>query len=330
MSNSPVISVIVPVYNVEEYLSECVDSILTQTFEDFELILVDDGSPDRCGDICDNYKDKDARVHVIHKKNGGLSDARNAGVGQAKGAYVTFIDSDDIIHRDYLKYLYKAAKRYDADIVQGLLTSNLEKLGSKGKDRHQQAYDVRVLTGETAIRDYLTYRTFFSNSTVKLIRKTLFDDIEFPVGKYSEDEYTTYRLVLKSGKAVCLPRYIYYYRLREGSIVRSYNEKRFEVCEELPDLIKNEVRKAGFDCSSELDYKNMRIQLKIYNDFIQGGKYRDFKVKMKELEKRVKRIPVDKSVWDKKYIMIRLAVSYMPELYRTLVFRYRSGLRYKR
>lgn len=324
---SPIISVVVPVYNVEEYLPDCVESILAQTFKVFELILVDDGSPDNCGALCDSYAKKDARVRVIHKENGGLSDARNKGIDQAKGEYITFIDSDDIIYREYLEYLYEAAQKYDADIVQGTITTHLDKLGTLGKDRHHQEYGVRVFSGEEAIRDYLTYRTHYSNSTFKLIRTTLFDGVRFPVGKYSEDEYTTYKLVLKSRKDVCLPMFIYYYRLREGSIVRSYSSRRFDVCDELPGLIEKDVAEAGYKCKSELDYKNMRIQLKIYNDFIQGGQYKEFKDKLCELQERIKKIKVDRRVWDRKYILIRLAISYCPGLYRKMVYKYRSELR---
>ena len=111
----PVISVIVPVYNVEKYLHRCVDSILAQTFTDFELILVDDGSPDNCGKICDEYAEKDSRIHVIHKVNGGLSDARNAGLDWAfansNSEWVTFIDSDDWVDKYYLEYLYNSIYR---------------------------------------------------------------------------------------------------------------------------------------------------------------------------------------------------------------------------
>ena len=321
---SPNVSVVVPVYNVEEYLPECVESILRQSFSNFELILVDDGSPDNCGSICDSYAEKDSRVRVIHKKNGGLSDARNRGIEQAKGEFITFVDSDDIIYKDYLKYLYEAAQKYDADIVQGAITTHLDKLGSLSKDSHQQEYDIRLFSGEEAIRDYLTYRTHCSNSTFKLIRTTLFEGVRFPVGKYSEDEYTTYRLVLKSRKDVCLPMYIYYYRLREGSIVRSYSSRRFDVCDELPSLMEKDVVAAGYNCKPEIDYKNMRIQLKIYNDFVQGGQFQEFKVKLCELQDRIKKIKVDKSIWDRKYIFIRLAISYCPRLYRTIVYKYRS------
>ena len=119
---TPTISVIVPVYNVEKYLPRCIDSILAQTFTDFELILVDDGSPDRCGVICDEYAEKDKRVRVIHKENGGVSSARNAGLDDCKGEYVTFVDSDDYIAADRVADLYETICRFDADEVSAGFT----------------------------------------------------------------------------------------------------------------------------------------------------------------------------------------------------------------
>ena len=112
----PLISIIVPVYKVEKYLKRCVDSILTQTYQNMEVILVDDGSPDNCGAICDRYKETDNRVVVIHKKNGGLSDARNAAIPLAKGEYISFIDSDDWVSSYYVEHLYEAVAKCDADI----------------------------------------------------------------------------------------------------------------------------------------------------------------------------------------------------------------------
>lgn len=326
IQNRPQVSAVVPVYKAEEYLGECVDSILRQTFGDLECVLVDDGSPDRSGSICDEYTGKDPRVVVIHKGNGGSSDARNAGIDAARGEFITFIDSDDYVVDYYLLYLYDAAVKYDADIAQGNITTHLEKFGTKGKDRRGKPYEVKVFGREESIADYLLYRTHYSNTTVKLIRTSLFEGIRFPKGKLSEDEFTTYRLVLASRRDVCLPDYIYYYRLHEGSNVRSYSPIRFEVCEELPELIGNALREAGIRCDEELDYKNMRIQLKIYNDFIQGGQYAAFKEELDVLQRRIRKIPVSR-VWDRKYILIKYALGTAPWLYRTLVSGFRSAIR---
>ena len=113
----PLISVIVPCYNVEEYLPKCIESILNQTYRNLEILLVDDGSPDNCGRICDEYAAKDSRIRIIHKKNGGLSDARNAALDVMTGEYVTFIDSDDYVSDDYVEYLYKIIKESGVKIV---------------------------------------------------------------------------------------------------------------------------------------------------------------------------------------------------------------------
>ena len=116
--SKPLLSIIVPVYNVEKYIERCIKSILNQSFTNFELILVDDGSPDNCGKICDEYKKKDSRIKVIHKKNGGLSDARNAGLNIATGKYIGFVDSDDIIHPQMYEKLFNCINKYNSDIVQ--------------------------------------------------------------------------------------------------------------------------------------------------------------------------------------------------------------------
>ena len=117
MNNDPVISVIVPIYKVEQYLDKCVRSIISQTYTNLDIILVDDGSPDRCGEMCDSFAEADSRIRVIHKKNGGLSSARNAGMKIAKGTYWAFVDSDDWIHRDYLKAMLDAAEKYEPSII---------------------------------------------------------------------------------------------------------------------------------------------------------------------------------------------------------------------
>ena len=120
--DSTIISVIVPVYKVEQYLDRCISSILQQTFEKFEVILVDDGSPDRCPLMCDEWAKRDERVKVIHKKNGGLSSARNAGIDIAKGRYINFVDSDDWMEKDALSYLYELRNRFDADFSMASFT----------------------------------------------------------------------------------------------------------------------------------------------------------------------------------------------------------------
>ena len=145
----PLISVIVPVYKVEKYIHKCVDSILTQTFPDFELFLVDDGSPDNCGKICDEYAEKDNRVIVIHKENGGLSDARNVAIDRAKGDYLTFIDSDDYVSENHLETMYNALTETDSDIAIANITSFSE---DKYNDEFYRPVKTRkMLQGKEAV-----------------------------------------------------------------------------------------------------------------------------------------------------------------------------------
>lgn len=177
------ISIIVPVYKVEKYLRKCVDSILAQTFTDFEVILVDDGSPDNSGKICDEYAEKDNRVRVIHKENGGLSSARNAGIDVARGKYLGFVDSDDYIDEDMYEILYENLKIHDADI------SSVELIPFYG-DRYKKANKekkVIILNKKEAIKSVLEGTQFYAYAWNKLYRKELFKDNRYLDGKTFEE-----------------------------------------------------------------------------------------------------------------------------------------------
>lgn len=227
------ISIIVPVYKVEKYIHRCVDSILKQTFTDFELILVDDGSPDNCGAICDEYSRKDSRIHVIHKKNGGLSDARNAGIDCAftnsDSEWITFIDSDDWIHPRYLEALY------DALVETGCKISICGYKETTGEEP-----DVNEDNLNAAIADN---EDFFCENNVnavvawgKLYKKDLLRDIRYPIGKLHEDEFTTYKLLFQYSNIAFIKQPLYFYFLNNNSITRSeWNPKRLDALEALND-----------------------------------------------------------------------------------------------
>lgn len=217
--NNPEISVIVPVYKVESYLKKCIESILSQTFDNFELILVDDGSPDRCGEICDEYAQKDNRIKVVHKENGGLSSARNIGIDIARAKYINFIDSDDWIEKESLETLYKLANETGADIVQGkgVIAKN-EKKRELIKKMSFNTY-----TNIQALHELFNYeggeiRVVAFN---KLYSRNLFEDLRYPEGIIHEDEYLTPRLIYKANKIVVIDSQLYNYRLSENSIMRS-------------------------------------------------------------------------------------------------------------
>lgn len=212
------ISVIVPVYKVEPYLRKCVDSILNQTFRDFELILVDDGSPDNCGKICDEYAVADGRVKVIHQQNGGLSAARNAGIdwvfANSDSEYITFIDSDDWVDVDYIECLSEGIG-LGADVS----CTSFARVYKTGKmDRGFPDRGWKIFAPE----DYwVRVDSAKDVSVAKLYAKKLFAGIRFPVGKINEDMFTTYRVVFSAKKIACRDVSTYKYLKRDGSITTS-------------------------------------------------------------------------------------------------------------
>lgn len=223
----PEISVIVPVYNVEKYLRPCIDSILAQTFTDFELILVDDGSPDRCGEICDEYKRIDKRIRVIHQENGGLSAARNAGLDIMSGTYVTFIDSDDIICVNYLDVLYQDIVKQNGQISSVQL---LEFVDVPRLDKLDSMQDYFILTGkEAALHIYLPDHVISVTACGKLFCKDLFEERRFPIGKIHEDEALVPILLYISNRVIINSKMLYGYRIREDSIMhKNFSIKRYD------------------------------------------------------------------------------------------------------
>ena len=220
----PEISVIVPVYRVERFLTVCVDSILGQTFRDFELILVDDGSPDGCPALCDAAARRDDRVRVIHQKNRGLSGARNAGLDIARGNWIAFVDSDDRVQSAFLERLHRAAQDADADAAicgtfcmreDGTLYPSKQ---GDGYASDEMIHD-EVLTGWEAINRLPL--SAFQVSWNKLYRRQLFDGLRFPEGKRYEDTFTSPLLYQRVRRLACVSQELYIYRIVEGSIMHS-------------------------------------------------------------------------------------------------------------
>lgn len=212
------ISVIVPVYNVEPYLCRCVDSILNQSFQDFDLILVDDGSPDNCGAMCDAYAEKDSRIHVIHQKNGGLSAARNSGIDysftHSDSSWFAFVDSDDWIHRDYLKLLLTAAEENGA----GAAVGDCHWTAEYCPDADLSGAKAVCLDAQSAIAEH--YSKCIS-AWGKIFRKELFAEIRFPVGKLYEDAYVTHRLICMAERVAVYREKLCYYYYNPTSITRA-------------------------------------------------------------------------------------------------------------
>ena len=205
---SPRVSVIVPVYKVEPYIRRCIDSILSQELSDFELILVNDGSPDNCGKICDEYAEKDTRITVIHQNNGGLSAARNKGLdyvlGKKSTKWLTFIDSDDWVHPQYLSALYNAVLQTGLNISScGYVQTDIMVPYSDEIITVTQEDTELFYTGEQSVQAIVAWN--------KLYRREDFENIRFPEGKIHEDEYTTYKLLFKNDKTAVVNNALYYY-----------------------------------------------------------------------------------------------------------------------
>lgn len=211
MSN-PKISIIVPVYKVESYLHKCIDSILAQTFEDFELILIDDGSPDQCGVICDEYANKDRRIRVIHKENGGLSSARNAGIDIAKGDYIGFVDSDDWIEPDMYKLLYEVCKKNDCEIA-----SCSSMIHYKNRTVVNGTHPLTIHDKNQAMKAILEGDLYDEVVWTKLIDRKLLMSIRFPEGMVYEDTALTYKIVHKCTKVCSVGAPKYHYIKHENS-----------------------------------------------------------------------------------------------------------------
>ena len=212
--NNPLISVIVPVYKVEPYLRRCLDSLVGQTYTNLEILLVDDGSPDRCGAICDEYAARDSRITVIHQKNGGVSAARNTGLDAAKGEWLGFVDSDDWIEPEMYAALLEAAVRTGADIA---VCGKWLEYARRSK---QVCWETeQLLTREEAMGQLLDDRQMQNSLWDKLVRRELFAGIRFPVGKRYEDLAVMYRVIEQASRVCCLPRPMYHYLQRQGSIM---------------------------------------------------------------------------------------------------------------
>ena len=212
----PTISVIVPVYKVELYLRRCIDSILGQTFTDFELILVDDGSPDNCPAICDEYAAKDSRVHVIHQENGGLSAARNAGIDWASAnsdsEWISFVDSDDWVHSQYLEILFQAVEQYKVKISMCPLMRVTETV----PDASVEEFQIELLQPDVAY----TYKNkgIAAYACGRLYAKECFSSIRYPVGKLWEDVFTTHKLIFSCDIVARIEIPLYYYYKNETGI----------------------------------------------------------------------------------------------------------------
>ncbi|HEM6394107.1 TPA: glycosyltransferase [Streptococcus suis] len=265
------VSVIVPVYNVEKYLSQCLDSIIHQTYKNLEIILVNDGSTDGSGKICDDYAAKDGRIKVIHQENGGLSDARNKGLDLMTGQFVTFVDSDDYLENNCIHTLYTYACTCKTDISIGKFIEFEENTSQFLFHNHlNNGNKIEFLTGDQCLeRHHKYFLGIFVTAWAKLYRTSLFNDsnpckkIRYPLGVLHEDQYTTHKLFFKSNKIVFVNDYLYVYRVRKNSITNTQlSDKR------IMDNIRGLEEKIIDFCLLNKDMTHLREHYLFYlNDY---------------------------------------------------------------
>lgn len=282
------ISVIVPIYKVEDYLHRCVDSIINQTYTNLEIILVDDGSPDNCPMICDEYAKKDSRIRVIHKKNGGLSDARNAGLDIARGEYIGFVDSDDYISLHFYQRLMNVMKASDSDIVE----CGIKKFKASDKidDIENNELDFTTFNTDEAMENLILNNILSETVWNKLYKREVIEKLRFKVGKTNEDNFYTYLAFDNANKISKLDGKLYYYLQREDSIMgKGYKLNRL-------DEIEAKYERLRF---VEKNYKNLILSAKkdvmfgclyAYQQLLLHGKKNDIKKGRSILKKYVDNI----------------------------------------
>lgn len=252
MIMTELVSIIVPVFNVEQYLPRCVDSLIRQSYSNIEIILVDDGSTDMSSSICDEYKEIDNRIIVIHKENGGLSDARNKGIEIAKGQYYMFVDSDDYISVSAVENMYSAIKKYDAQISACNMIRFFD-------DKSSEPF-YKPCEGEKALTRAERFDTLYQPSACnKMFLRQLFEDVRFPKGKYYEDTYVYHELVFQAKTVVLTGTDDYWYYLRKSSILgtNKYNIKYF-------DFIEAVYIRAMFLLRNQIDNYDREAFLSLY------------------------------------------------------------------
>lgn len=228
MESDPKVSIIVPVYKVEPYLAACVESLLRQTYREIEIILVDDGSPDNCGIMCDAYALRDSRVKVIHQENQGLSVARNSGTDVASGEYIMYLDADDYLSSDCISKSVQMCNDHNADIAIMRMMNVSEETNEEIRCNEKEF--IKVMSPEEAIEASL-YQVMFSCSMGKFYKKNILDGIKFPAGRLSEDLATCHLFLDKAKRVVYTNAVGYYYRQHSNSISHNISPKRMDALE---------------------------------------------------------------------------------------------------
>lgn len=317
------ISVLVPVYNSEKYLVKCIGSILNQTYKNIELIIINDGSNDKSYDIIEEYKNKDSRIIVIHTENKGVSHARNVALDNAKGNFITFVDSDDYIDEDYLDILYKTLKKENADIS----TCNcrfIEEDTNKSYTKNFGIDKVLIMDSEKAVENLFYYNYIRHSPWGKLYKKELFNNLKYIENKNYEDLELTYKIFLQAKKIVYIPNSKYNYLLRKGSIIHSeIKESDIETILNYTEKILENITQNNTSIKKSAEFLVARQSLNLWYRVPNKKKYRRYlKIATKNIKKYRKEILKDNKINKKSKILFYL--SYLGRIPYKIVNKIRS------
>ena len=318
------ISIIVPVYNVEKYLKKCVDSIVNQTYKNLEIILVDDGATDNSGKICDELVELDNRIKVYHKKNGGLSDARNYGVERAAGDYIGFVDSDDYIDAEMYEKLYEAIKKENVDVAE----CNLKIVYPEKTDLFTDQKYYQICNKQEYLEEYLKIEKIFGSACVRLTKADIAKKLKFPVRKLYEDTYYAYDLIGIVDKYVIMDNPYYNYLMRENSITNAkFNPRIFDLIEIVEKFHTNVYKnypslKEAADCRKMYAYFSVLNSILLEEDFKNNSFYKQIIDYFKEEYTKLLR---NKYITRNRKLSI-LLIKFSINLYRKVLLRYKNTL----
>ena len=265
------ISVIVPAYNVEKYLARCLDSILTQTYTNIEVILIDDGSTDETGRICDDYAGKDERVKVIHQVNQGLAEVRNVGLREAKGEWIQFVDSDDWIEPNTLETCYRYAQEYNADIVSFQYIQETD--SGKSYSAVKEHKPPEVMTSEKALSVIFIPQFIDVAAWNKLVRKECYHGVVYPKGKLYEDTYTTYKVIANAERVLYITNEFYHYLRRKDSIMGyRFDERNYDLADAAQKSYDESLKLGASDDDGSLSTGLWFFKVVVADYMIKAGK----------------------------------------------------------
>ena len=310
------ISVIVPVYNVKSYLYKCIDSILNQTYSNIEIILIDDGSIDNCGEICDEYADKDDRIKVIHKKNEGVSKAREDGVKIAQGKYIAFVDGDDWVEDDYITTLYTKVKEYEADWI----SCNFNEVnGDKYKNAKLIEKEEIVTNVYNLYKDYFDSKFYAYVIWGKLFRTSLLRDYKFQRIKIGEDTCCMIDVFLKTKKAVLIEYKGYNYYMRENSATNHIRNK--DIYDRLLSInyINSVINNNFPELATRMQEKKAKALFELYNQMFVSGEKEEKTLYLKKICKEIKKIKLWKLNINKKQKRNLFLIKYFENIFRFIL-----------